>query len=112
MKFTQLKSSGEILRDTHKFAGSTIKKSKQRTGEPGIKLPTKDYKQIGQFCEKCDDVKTHFIDIETSTRLCAYCGYTTSIKQATIKIEKIKIVKKEESPHLIGFSYIDLFIKV
>lgn len=91
--------------DFSKLAGATTveqpksnKKVKiKRQGEPGIKVPINNYKQVGQFCDRCEDVVMHLLDMDRRTKICADCGLLTYFGvKSTDKLKKIVFIKAEE----------------
>jgi hypothetical protein len=49
--------------------------------EPGYKVPIANYKQIGQYCEYCDDVTAQVLN-EAGTRLrCLICKQDKYLKK-------------------------------
>lgn len=48
--------------------------------EPGHKIPLANYKCIGQWCDKCEDIEMHAYSKSTNKIRCITCGETTQLK--------------------------------
>lgn len=46
---------------------------RRRTTEPGYKVPSGNYQQVGQWCEVCQDVQTHAHLPEKNKLRCLNC---------------------------------------
>ena len=62
--------------------GTIIKKesnSGDTKGEPGNKTPISDYKQVGQYCDTCEDITMHVYSKKTNKVRCLNCKTTTQL---------------------------------
>jgi hypothetical protein len=73
MDFSSLKAAN-VLPPNKK-----VQKSYQRANEPGIKVPTANYKQVAQICDRCEDIVTHFYSYEKQKMMCSYCGLISGL---------------------------------
>jgi len=48
--------------------------------EPGNKVPLTEYKQIGQWCDVCEDVEMHAYSIKYKKIRCLKCKTTKQLK--------------------------------
>lgn len=48
--------------------------------EPGYKVPIANYKQIGQYCEYCDDIQAHVLNEKGTKIRCLNCKRDKTLK--------------------------------
>ena len=68
-----------------------VKKSKKKVEqptninreEPGVKIPTSQFKTVCQWCETCRDVETHFYNSRNRKLLCSNCRKVSKLKGTT-----------------------------
>ena len=49
--------------------------------EPGIKIPTSQFKTVCQWCETCRDIETHFYNSRNRKLLCSNCRKVSKLKE-------------------------------
>lgn len=49
--------------------------------EPGHKIPTASFPQIGQWCDNCDDVTAHSLNLEKNKMRCLICKKDRYLKK-------------------------------
>lgn len=49
--------------------------------EPGFKIPTSTYKVIAQWCDNCDDIKSHALNQQGTKLRCLCCKKDKLIKK-------------------------------
>lgn len=69
LKFSQL--IGEEPIKQGKLSKEEIER--RRLTEPGHKIPTANYQQVGQYCETCGDLTGHAHNIEKKKLRCLIC---------------------------------------
>lgn len=77
MDFSDLKLEDDEIIEVKKTSKINLDLKKI---EPGYKVPVANYIQIGTWCERCGDVRTHAFNSSTKNLRCLCCKTTRLTK--------------------------------
>lgn len=83
---TKKRATKETIRKPRSDLGEKRERRKteivsiSRIGEPGLQVATAKFKTVAQECEKCEDIKTHFLTKNKQIIMCSQCGHKIKVK--------------------------------